>query len=110
MNRAFHQQEEMSIEQTKLMERSVRLQHELKASYADMVRGSCADIAKEVSHKVNDIIADKVQALSAPEPSKDIDTAVNSALDKERRKLNVVVHNLPETTRLWIKLGKRETS
>ena len=98
VNRAFRQQEEMNIEQTKLMERSVRLQHESKASYADMVRGSCADIAKEVSHKVNDIIADKVQALSVPEPSKDIDTAVNSALDRERRKLNVVVHNLPETT------------
>ena len=97
VNRAFHQQEEMNIEQTKLMERSVQLQHESKASYADMMRGYCADIAKEMSHKINGIISDKVQTLSVPEPSKDIDAAVNSALDRERRKLNVVVHNLPET-------------
>ena len=97
VNRALRQQEEMSFEQTKLIERAVRLQHESKASYADMVRGSCADIAKEMSHKIDGIIGDKVQAQSGSEPTKDIFTAVNSALDKERRKLNVVVHNLPET-------------
>ena len=92
VNRALRHQEEVTSEQTRLIEKSFIQQHEAKVSYAEMVKGSCAELAKEVSRKVDTL------SNPQPDPPQDIYSAVNSVLDKERRKLNVVVSNLPEST------------
>ena len=96
VDRALRHQEETAFEHRNLIERSIRQQIETKVSYAEMVKGSCAELAKEVSHKVDSLSNSKVRGQT--DTSTEICTTVNSVLDKERRKLNVVISNLPEST------------
>ena len=96
VNQALSHQEQVASEQTNLIKRSFSQQLETKVSYAEMVKGSCAKLAEELAHKVDSLSCSSSKGQS--DSSKDIHTAVSSVLDKERRKLNVVVSNIPEST------------
>ena len=69
-------------------------ENELHKTYADMVKGTCAEVVKKVS--------DQISALSKPvvpagnKGAQDLTGALDDFMDKEKRKSNVVVHNLPE--------------
>ena len=95
VNRVFKNQEEVAYSQEKLMERSLRELHEQKTSYADIVKGSCDQVMKDVSEQLNTM--KKQVAQKDTSPAKDIYTTIGSVMDRERRKLNVVIHNLPES-------------
>ena len=47
VNQALRHHEEVTSEQTKLIERSIRQQHETKDSYAEIVKGSFAELSKK---------------------------------------------------------------
>ena len=81
---------------TVLLERSVNELHSQKSSYAEIVKGSCTEAVKEVSTKM----------LAEPGPASagsrvggmhGIAQVFDDFVDKERRKNNLVVHNLPES-------------
>ena len=96
VNQVLSHQERAVTEQTNLIKRSFSQQLETKVSYAEMVKGSCAKLAEEVAHKVDSLSGTSGKGQS--ESPKYIHDAVSSVLDKERRKLNVVVSNLQEST------------
>ena len=70
-----------------------------KSSYAQAVKGTCNDVVKQV--------AAKIDAIPKPEPAQhkhtintaqEISGVFDNFLDKEKRKTNLVVHNLEEST------------
>ena len=94
VDRALRNQEEMAAKQENLITRSFKELHEQKVSYADIIKGSCAKVVKGVSVKFADM---KKQQEQVTTPTREIFSAIGTAMDKERRKLNVVVHNLEES-------------
>ena len=92
---SIKEQEKIVIDSTKLMERSYRDQHTQKSSYADMVRGTCEKVVKEVTAKI-DTLPKQRENKDVTETTKVMSQVFDSFMDKEKRKLNVVVHNLPE--------------
>ena len=95
IGQSLKEQEQAVDGQTKLIERSIRDNHAQRASYADMVKGSCTDVVTKVSAKVSAI----PQSLAAQTASKDMQSIArvfDDFLEKDKRKNNVVIHNLPE--------------
>ena len=94
VDRALSNQEETAANHTRMLERTLREQREQKSSYADMVKKSCAQTVSEMTAQLN-----KMEEQNRPEKAhpKEITEALGSIMDKERRKLNVVVYNLPES-------------
>ena len=98
VNRALRQLEEHAVDQTRMLERTVRQQHEDKASYAEIVKSSCSVLTDVVEERLNGLSVINAQLPAHKSPtSRDIQETVSTVLDKERRKLNVVVFNLPES-------------
>ena len=65
-----------------------------KKSYAETVKGSC-DVMQEVAKKIETIpLQEKGQGGRQTE--KAIAGVFDDFLDKEKRKLNIVMHNIPE--------------
>ena len=94
VNSVLRNQEETANRQEKLMERTFKELHEQKTSYADIVKGSCDKVAKDMTVQIADMKKVNGQAVT---PTNDIYTTIGSVMDKERRKLNLVIHNLPES-------------
>ena len=89
-------QEEAVHEQTKLIERSIRDNMTHKVTYADMVKGSCSDIIDKVSAKIA-TIPNAFDAKASSKDMKQVAEVVDSFIDRDRRKNNLVIHNLPES-------------
>ena len=93
---SLKEQEKAVYDSTKIVEKSVKDDMKLKASYADMVKGSCESVVKTVSSKI-DMLPNLPSRTIQAHSSREISEVFDSFLDKEKRKLNVVVHNLPES-------------
>lgn len=63
-------------------------------SYADVVKEAGAQVVEKVSRKI-----DKMPSVSVPiqRSNEEVARLLDEIQDKERRKLNVVIHNLKET-------------
>ena len=96
ITQSMKEQEKVVSDSSKLVERMFREQHTQKSTYADMVRGTCDRVVKDVSAKI-EALPVRVGAKETPEARTVVSDAFNDFMDKERRKLNVVVHNLPES-------------
>ena len=59
------------------------------------MRGSCDSVLREVT-RISDLPKQPVPANPVA-THQDISKVFDNCLDKEKRRLNVVVHNLPET-------------
>ena len=92
---SMKEQEKVVSDSAKLLERICKDQHNQKATYADMVRGTCDKVVKEVSAKIETLPA-KVGVKDSSEATRAMSNVFDSFMDREKRKLNVVVHNLPE--------------
>ena len=90
------QEQEKSVDsQTKLIERSIRETVAQKSTYAEMVKGTCSEVVSKVSAKLSSF----PQLASANAASKDVQNisrVFDDFLDKDKRKNNLVIHNLPE--------------
>ena len=92
---SLKEQEKAVNDNTKLVERSIAEDIKQKSSYAEIVRGSCNSVLREVT-KISDLPKQGVPTNPVA-THQDISKVFDSCLDKEKRKLNVVIHNLPET-------------
>ena len=72
---------------------SVELQ---KGSYAQAVKGTCSDVIKQVTAKI-DAIPKPSQHKQNVNTAEEISGVFDNFLDKEKRKSNLVVHNLAES-------------
>ena len=87
---------EKSVEnQTKMIERSFSEIRSQKSSYADMVKGTCSEVIEKVSAKISSI-PETSTAPSDPSSMPGIVKVFDEFIDKDRRKNNLVIHNLPE--------------
>ena len=92
---SMREQEKAASDQLVVLKKSFEQQTLQKTSYADMLKSTCSNVLKEVNTKLD--------AIPKPPPPKeeakiahDMSCILDDYLDKEKRKLNVVVHNLPE--------------
>lgn len=95
VGQSLKEQERTVENQSKLLERSIKDIQCQKVSYADMVKGACSDMVAKVTAKVTSI------PPVANQPPHDSDTKnmaqmFDDFLDKDKRKNNIVIHNLPE--------------
>ena len=103
---SMREQEQAVDAQNKMMERTLRDNATQKASYAEMVKGTCSDVVSKVSEKLSSIprtFTDTSQAES--KDMKNIAKVFDDFLDKDKRKNNLVLHNLPEAD--YIEGGSR---
>ena len=95
VTQSLKEQEKAVENQTKILERSVKELHSQKSSYADIVKGTCSEVVEKVSASISSI----PQAPASQAETKNmtgIARVFDDFLDKDRRKNNLVVHNLPE--------------
>ena len=89
--------EAVVVDHSNMVDLRVKEDERRQASYADILKGSCGDMIKTINSKLDTLPKDQSTPVR-PAPSQQIAGIVDSVLDKERRKKNVVVHNLPEAT------------
>ena len=94
---SMKEQELAADRQTKLIERSVSELHAQKASYADIVKGTCSEMYEKVSAKLPSVPEHLPSSLE-PSSMKGMAKVLDDFMDKDRRKNNIVIHNLPEMT------------
>ena len=92
---SMREQERAAEEQVRLLKRSFEQQSTQKTSYADMLKSTCSSVIKEVNTKLDAIPRLSMQRDEA-KTVQDMSCIFDTYLDKDKRKLNVVVHNLPE--------------
>ena len=66
-----------------------------QASYADIIRESCDEVIETITSKIETIPKDQGVSRDS-KTSQQTAGIVDSVLDKEKQKKNIVVHNLPE--------------
>ena len=99
MVKASHEKlESVVVEHATLAEQKARETEKRQESYANIVKGSCIEVVKSISTKIGTIPREQ-KSLNHPAgaPSQQIAGIIDSVLDKEKRKKNIVVHNLPES-------------
>ena len=96
VERCLKEQEKASVEQGKLLERAIRENHQEKASYADMVKGSCKEVVTKVTSHIASLPVDNASRATT-KTVQDLSVMFDDYQDKEKRKLNVVVHNMMES-------------
>ena len=79
--------------QTRAMERSLGEITSQKSSYADIVKGSCSDVVERVTAKLS-----AFPPLGETKNMTGIVKVFDDFIDKDRRKNNLVVHNLKEAS------------
>lgn len=94
---SMKEQEKAAQDHTMLIKRSFVEQNSQKASYADMLKSTCTNVVKEVNAKLETLPHSVNQnTMNRPDAVRDISQVFDNYMDKDKRKLNVVVHNLPE--------------
>ena len=84
--------------QTKLIERSIRENLSQKATYAEMVKGTCSDVVDKVSAKISSI-PQTVAGQSTSKDMKAFSEVFDTFLDKDKRKNNLVIQTEAERRR-----------
>ena len=91
----MREQEKAAADQLTVLKKSFEQQSIQKTSYSDMLKSTCTNVVKEVNLKL-----DAMPKFSPPKDeakiARDMSCVLDDYLDKDKRKLNVVVHNLPE--------------
>lgn len=83
------------IQQSALTKRALHEQEKLKASYADVVRNTCTEAVASIQK--NATPPKPQQAINiGSQAAHEISGMLDNFMDREKRKLNVVVYNLPE--------------
>lgn len=88
-------QEELANKQTKLVDDVVKEVTRQESTYAGKVKGTCEEFFAKVSSKIDGI--PQTPKTGAPSQVSELSGVLNDFMDKDRRKLNIVVHNLPES-------------
>ena len=105
MTQCLREQERPVDSQTKLIERSIREAMAQNSTYAEMVKGSCTEEVDKVSAKPS--LHQLASATAATKDVQNISRVFDDFLDKDRRKNNMVIHNLPESQHGVASLAER---
>ena len=97
VEKSMHEQEKAAGDQFRLLKQSFAQQNTLKTSYAEMLKSTCSEVVTEVNTKLEAMPQLSTQRDEG-KTVRDMSCIFDSYLDKDKRKLNVVVHNLPEET------------
>lgn len=94
---SMREQEKSAQEHSQMLHRTFREINSHKASFADVVKGSCDSMMTKVEEKLANINHTKNHKpdLSLRD-AQNISQVFDGFLDKNRRSRNIVVHNLPE--------------
>ena len=82
------------------LEQNLKAFQEEKKSYAEILKGTCDDAVRKLSEKVAALPAEATRNMGQNTSSKtiqDMSVVFDDFLDKEKRKLNIVVHNMSES-------------
>ena len=98
LNESIRNQEKMFAGQCKLldmMSHSTPKDAEYQKSYADVLKGVGEEVVERVSRKI-----DKMPSATVPvqRSNEEVAGLLDEIQDKERRKLNVVIHNMQESS------------
>ena len=96
VEQCLKEQEKTSAEQVKLLERSIKENHQEKDSYANIVKGSCAEVVSKVTSQITSLPSDHA-TKTTPRAVQDLSAIFDDYQEKEKRKLNVVVCNMKES-------------
>ena len=97
MERALKEQEKNIADQTKLIEKSIKTEHEQKqTSFAEIVKQSCNNLTKEVTTKLDSVTQGNASRGNMGQNRNEVAGILDSFLDKEQRKMNLVIHNMEE--------------
>ena len=83
--------------QTKQVEQAIQAVELQKNTYAQAVKGTCSDMVKQVTARI-EAIPKPVQQKYGINTAEEISGVFDNFLDREKRKLNLVVHNLEESS------------
>lgn len=92
LEQAMVKQGTVITDQARLMEKEMKDQASMKTTYADIVRDSCVSMVDTVTKKVEAVQVNKLSNKDAVT----INGVFDDFMDKEKRKCNIVAHNLPE--------------
>ena len=93
-------QKRASDDKNKELEQNLKAFQEEKKSYAEILKGTCDDAVRKLSEKVAALPAEATRNMGQSASSKtiqDMSVVFDDFLDKEKRKLNLVVHNMSES-------------
>ena len=98
VEQCLKEQEKTSAEQVKLLERSIKENHQDKDSYANIVKGSCAEVVSKVTSQITSLPSDQWSCnRNYTGAVQDLSAIFDDYQEKEKRKLNVVVCNMKES-------------
>ena len=78
-----------------ILDQSLKENETLKRTYADMVKGSCDEVLRKVSNQISELPKTDMAGTNRT-AAHDLAAALDDHMDREKRKSNLVVHNLPE--------------
>lgn len=93
---SLQRQQELASKQSKLEESFTQVARQ-QGSYSDAVKGTCEELMAKVSSKIDTMPKPATPKPVLPSSAQEISGIFNDFMDKDRRKLNLVVHNLPES-------------
>ena len=82
-------------QQSQLIKQSVEEQTKLKMSYADTVKKTCAEAMAAVGSNAKSSVPQPAVNIGQ-QAAKEISGMLDGYMDKERRRCNIVIYNLPE--------------
>ena len=77
-----------------------------KSTYAEIVNGSCTEVVDKVSAKLSSF-PQLASAAGATKDIQNISRVFDDFLDKDRRKNDIVIHNIPESQLGVVSLADR---
>lgn len=96
IERTLKHQDVIIHNQAQLIQKGLKEQGDLKSSYANIVKGSCDKVVESVTKKMDDAKR-STHSLSNKDAGA-ISEVFDNFIDRDKRKRNLVVHNLPEQT------------
>ena len=94
VTQSLKEQEKSVVNQSRLREISVRELQGQKTSYSDIVRGTCSEVVEKVSATISSMPqapASQTETRNLP----GIARVFDDFLGRDRRKSDLVIHNLP---------------
>ena len=91
----LQKQENIILDHGRLLEKSQDDARERKASYAEALKGSCAEVVERVSSKLDALPTGRARHSSVT-TEQAVAGMLHSFMDKDRRKYNLVAYNVPE--------------
>ena len=96
IQKSLSAQEKVAGKQTEI-QATLQENRQSTASYASVVRGTCVDVVDKVSAKIDSL--PKHGSGASANTAQEVAGVLDDFMAKEKKKLNVIVHNVPESSK-----------